>query len=222
VRASTLLQETGLSRSTLYLLLDALESRHWVEKRGDGYIVGVKLFELGSAYVRHDGLQAAFRDEASAYVAAHNEVVQLAVLDGAEVVYIAREDAQRPVRLVSDLGSRLPAHCCALGKALLSSLPDQDVVSLLPDRLAAMTPKTTTRRSALLRELAGIRACGLATEREEVSIGLACFAAYIGVTPLGKRVAVSTSVPLGRLDARREKQIATAIARVASRIAATL
>jgi DNA-binding IclR family transcriptional regulator len=85
-----------------------------------------------------------------------------------------------------------------------------------------MTPKTTTRRSALLRELAGIRACGLATEREEVSIGLACFAAYIGVTPLGKRVAVSTSVPLGRLDARREKQIATAIARVASRIAATL
>lgn len=222
VRASALVQATGLSRSTLYLLLDSLESRHWIEKRGDGYIVGVKLFELGSAYVRQDGLQAAFRDEASAYVAAHNEVVQLAVLDGAEVVYIAREDAQRPVRLVSDLGSRLPAHCCALGKALLSSLTDQEVSALLPDRLAPMTANTTTRRGALLRELAGIRACGLATEREEVSIGLACFAAYVGVTPLGKRVAVSTSVPLERLDARREKQIATAIARVASRIAATL
>lgn len=222
VRASALLQATGLSRSTLYLLLDSLEGRHWIEKRSDGYIIGVKLFELGSAYVRHDGLQAAFRNEAGAFVAAHNEVVQLAVLDGAEVVYIAREDAQRPVRLVSDLGSRLPAHCCALGKALLASLADNEVTALLPERLAAMTPHTTTRRAALLRELATIRACGLATEREEVSAGLACFAAYIGVTPLGKRVALSTSVPLERLDGRREKQLITGIARIASRIAKAL
>ncbi|MGF6782453.1 IclR family transcriptional regulator [Paraburkholderia sp. GAS334] len=222
VRASALVKATGLSRSTLYLLLDSLEGRHWIEKRSEGYIVGLKLFELGSAYVRHDGLQAAFRNEARAFVAAHNEVVQLAVLDASDVVYIAREDAQRPVRLVSDLGSRLPAHCCALGKALLASLSDDEVAAMLPERLAAMTSHTTTRRSALLRELAGIRACGLATEREEVSAGLACFAAYIGVTPLGKRVAVSTSVPLGRLEGRREKQIATGIARIASRIAAAL
>jgi DNA-binding IclR family transcriptional regulator len=222
VRASALVDATGLSRSTLYLLLDSLQGRHWIEKRSDGYIIGVKLFELGSAYVRHDGLLAAFRKEASAFAATHNEVVQLAVLDAAEVVYIAREDAQRPVRLVSDLGSRLPAHCCALGKALLASLSDDEVAAMLPERLAAMTSRTTTRRSALLRELAGIRACGLATEREEVSVGLACLAAYVGVTPLGKRVAVSTSVPLGRLDGRREKRIATGIARIASRIAAAL
>jgi len=222
VRASALVEGTGLSRSTLYLLLDSLEHRHWIAKRSDGYIIGLKLFELGSAYVRHDGLQVAFRNEASAFVAAHNEVVQLAVLDAAEVVYIAREDAQRPVRLVSDLGARLPAHCSALGKALLASLSDEGVTAVLPERLAAMTSHTITRRSALLRELAGIRACGLATEREEVSVGLACFAAYVGVTPLGKRVAVSTSVPLGRLDGRREKQIVTGIARIASRIAAAL
>jgi DNA-binding IclR family transcriptional regulator len=222
VRASALVEATGLSRSTLYLLLDSLEGRQWIEKRSDGYIIGLKLFELGSAYVRHDGLQAAFRKEASAFVATHNEVVQLAVLDAAEVVYIAREDAQRPVRLVSDLGSRLPAHCCALGKALLASLSDDEVTALLPERLAAMTSHTTTRRAALLHELVGVRTRGLATEREEVSIGLACFAAYIGVTPLGKRVAVSTSVPLGRLDNRREKQIATGVVRIANRIAAAL
>jgi DNA-binding IclR family transcriptional regulator len=222
VRAAALVDATGLSRSTLYLLLDSLEAHQWVEKRADGYLIGLKLFELGSAYVRHDGLQAVFRDEAGAFIAAHNEVVQLAVLDGAQVVYLAREDAQRPVRLVSDLGSRLPAHCCALGKALLASLSDAAVTALLPERLAALTPRTTTRRAALLRELAGIRACGLATEREEVSLGLACFAAYVGVTPLGKRVAVSTSVPLDRLDSRRERRIATGIARIASRIAQTL
>src|SRR5580698_4626106 len=108
VRATALREATGLSRSTLYLLLDSLERQYWIEKRGDGYIIGVKLFELGSAFVRHDGYQAAFRSLAAAFVATHNEVVQLATLDGCDVVYIAREDSSRAVRLVSDLGSRLP------------------------------------------------------------------------------------------------------------------
>src|SRR5579871_1925372 len=86
MRAAAIAEATGLSRSTLYLMLDSLERRRWIEKRADGYIVGVTLFELGSAYVRHDRLQEVFRHEAAAFVAAHNEVVQLAVLDGAEVV----------------------------------------------------------------------------------------------------------------------------------------
>jgi DNA-binding IclR family transcriptional regulator len=218
VRAATLAQATGMSRSTLYLLLESLERRHWIEKRADGYIVGLTLFEFGSAYVRHDRLQDAFRREAAAFVATHNEAVQLAVLDGAQVVYIAREDAARPVRLVSDLGSRLPAHCCALGKALLASMDDEAVAALLPRRLAPVTARTVTRRADLLRELAAVRESGLASEREEVSAGLTCFAAFVGVTALGKRIAVSTSLPLGRLNARREKRIAVGIVRIAERV----
>jgi len=222
VRPAALAQATGMSRSTLYLLLESLEKRRWIEKRADGYLIGLTLFELGNAYFRHDRLLAAFRRESAAFVATHNEVVQLAVLDGAEVVYIAREDAPRPVRLISDVGLRLPAHCCALGKALLASLDDEAVCALLPARLAAMTEHTTTRRADLLRELAGIRARGLATEREEVVAGLACFAAFVGVTSLGKRVAVSSSVPVSRLDARREKRLVVGVAGMADRIGRAL
>lgn len=218
VRAAALAEAAGLSRSTLYLLLDSLERRKWVEKHHDGYTIGVKLFELGSTYVRHDGLQAAFRAYAAAFVAMHNEVVQLAVLDGAEVVYIAREDARRGVRLVSDLGSRLPAHCCALGKALLASLTDEEVAALLPERLEALTVRTITHRALLIREFAGIRKSGLASDHEEVTAGLICMAAYVGETALGRRVAISTSVPRERIDARREKQIATGIAQLAAQI----
>lgn len=222
VRTAAIGEMTNLSRSTLYLMLDSLERRGWIEKRADGYIVGVTLFELGSAYVRHDRLQDVFRQEAAAFVAKHNEVVQLAVLDGAEVVYIAREDAARPVRLVSDLGSRLPAHCCALGKALLASLPDDEVNTILPRQLAAVTNHTITRKTDLLAALAAIRRTGLAQEREEVTAGLTCFAAFVGVTALGKRVAVSTSMPLERLDARREKRLAIAVVEMAHRIGKTL
>ncbi|KAG1232174.1 hypothetical protein G6F68_019144 [Rhizopus microsporus] len=87
---------------------------------------------LGFAYLRHDGLQAAFHEAASDFVARCNEVVQLAVLDGFDVVYIAREDARRPVRLVSELGMRLPAHACALGKALLANLDADALAACVP------------------------------------------------------------------------------------------
>jgi len=160
-----------------------------------------------SAYVRHDHLMAAFRRESAVFVQRYNEVVQMAVLEGRYVVYIAREDAARPVRLVSDLGSRLPAHCCALGKALLAGLDDATLTSLLPVNLEAVTEHTLPRRDDVLRALAATRASGLATEREESALGLACFAAFVDITPLGKRVAVSCSVPLGRLTAKVEKQI---------------
>jgi len=222
VRVSALREATGLSRSTLYLLLDSLQRQHWVEKRGDGYLIGVKLFELGNAYVRHDGYQSVFRALAAAFVSAHDEVVQLAALDGADVVYIAREDSRRPVRLVSDLGSRLPAHCSALGKALLATLSDVELFELLPQRLAAVTPRTITRRSVLLRELKVIRETGQASEFEESAAGLACFAAYVGQTAYGKRLAVSTSIPAGRIDPKREKQIRLAITRMARQIGARL
>jgi DNA-binding IclR family transcriptional regulator len=222
VRAAVIAEQTGLSRSTLYLMLDSLERRRWIEKRADGYIVGVTLFELGSAYVRHDRLHEAFRHEAASFIAKHNEVVQLAVLDGTEVVYIAREDPARPVRLISDLGSRLPAHCCALGKALLASLSDDEIMAIVPKQLPAITPNTITRRQDLLLALDSIRRSGLAHEREEVTAGLTCFAAFVGVTALGKRVAVSTSLPLERIDARREKRIAIAVVEMAHRIGKTL
>ncbi|MEC5409246.1 IclR family transcriptional regulator [Paraburkholderia sp. MPAMCS5] len=222
VKASALVEMTGTSRSTLYLLLDALERRKWIEKRADGYMIGVTLFEFGNAYVRHDRLLPTFRREAAAFVLRHNEVVQLAVLDEAQVVYIAREDAPRPVRLVSDLGSRLPAHCCALGKALLAGLGDEAVTALLPPRLEAFTENTLTRRADLLEELASVRKTGLAIEREEAVSGLVCFAAFVGVTPLGRRVAVSSSVPIGRLSTRQEKQIAVSVVAMADRIGRVL
>lgn len=222
VQAPTIAEKTGMSRSTLYLLLDALERRKWIEKRADGYIIGLTLFELGNAYVRHDRLLAAFRQEASSFVLRLNEVVQMAVLDGAHVVYIAREDAARPVRLVSDLGSRLPAHCCALGKALLATLDDETVDSLLPAKLEGLTEHTLTQRSELIGELAAIRSNGLATEREEAVLGLACFAAFVGITPLGKRVAVSCSIPLGRITPRLEKQVRVGVVSMADRIGRVL
>lgn len=218
VRASELLATTRLSKSTLYLLLESLERKRWIERSGEGYIMGLRLFELGSAYLRHDGLQEAFRRAAADFVTEHNEVVQLATLDGAEVVYLAREDSKRPVRLVSDIGMRLPAHCSALGKAIMAHMEDEAVAALLPPTLVAFTEHTIVKLPKLLAALAQVRRTGVALDIEEVSAGLHCFAAYVGITAVGRRIAVSTSIPIERLDARRAKQLQEGIVKLAKDI----
>jgi len=197
----------------------SLEAQRWVEKRREGYIVGIDLYAIGTAYLRHEGLQDAFRIAARAFVAKHSEVVQLAVLDGAEVLYLAREDAPRPIRLVSEPGLRLPAHACALGKALLANLPEQELLATLPTRLKAITHRTITDRAALLEELRVVRRTGVGMDLEEISAGLVCFASYVGETHLGKRIAISTSVPVDRLDDKRSKRIEAGILHTATHIA---
>lgn len=219
VKAAELAQACQLAKSTLYLLLDCLEHRRWIERKDGGYIIGIELMALGFAYLRHDGLQTAFHEAASDFVARCNEVVQLAVLDGFDVVYIAREDARRPVRLVSELGMRLPAHACALGKALLANLDADELAACVPAELPRVTDRTLATREALYRELDLVRQMGLGQDLEEVATGLVCYAAYVGVTPLGKRVAVSTSIPTDRLDDAHRRDVMEGIRQVAQTIA---
>ncbi|WP_414449504.1 IclR family transcriptional regulator [Burkholderia sp. 22PA0099] len=217
--AKDLLTLTGMPRSTLYLTLDALERRQWLVKSGDGYAIGVALFEIGSTYLLADFTLDAFRREAAWFVAKHNEAVQMAVLDRAEVVYLAREDPSRAVRLVSDIGSRLPAHCSALGKALLASLSDETAQMIVPPRLRALTEHSLSKRADLIAALAEVRERGYAIEREEACTGLACLAVFVGVSQAGKRIAVSTSVPVDRLDARRETRLLVDLTTLAQRVA---
>lgn len=217
--AKDLLALTGMPRSTLYLTLEALERRRWLVKIGDGYAIGVALFEIGSTYLLADFTLDAFRREAAWFVAKHNEAVQMAVLDRAEVVYLAREDPSRAVRLVSDIGSRLPAHCSALGKALLASLDDETVQMIMPPRLRALTEHSLTRRADLLAALAEVRERAYAIEREEACTGLACLAVFVGVSSAGKRIAVSTSVPVDRLTPQRETRLLVDLTTLAQRVA---
>ncbi|MBB1592516.1 IclR family transcriptional regulator [Achromobacter sp. UMC46] len=218
-KAAELAQACQLAKSTLYLLLDCLEQRRWIERKDGGYVIGIELMALGAAYLRHDGLAAAFHAAAGDFVARCNEVVQLAVLDGFDVVYLAREDARRPVRLVSDLGLRLPAHACALGKALLANLPPDELAARVPAELPRVTDRTLATPDALYRELDQVRQTGLGQDHEEMATGLVCYAAYVGVTPLGKRAAVSTSIPTDRLDDAHRRAVTDGIREVARRIA---
>jgi IclR family pca regulon transcriptional regulator len=108
--------------------------------------------------------------------------VNLAILDGPDVVYIERCRAtrlgQREIDLDIHVGSRLPAYCTALGKAMLAFLPEQERADIV-DRIefVKLGPNTVTTRSELLVALEHVRLEGFAVNNEELAYGLRSIAA---------------------------------------------
>jgi IclR family transcriptional regulator, KDG regulon repressor len=128
------------------------------------------------------------------------ETAQVAVPDGTSVVYVAKVDGSHPVRLVSSVGRRLPAHCTAVGKMLLSALPEHEFYTHFPPGvpLPAMTPHSITSPEQLSRQLAEIRRRGVAIEFCESNPDVACVAAPIRDSTGTVVAALSVSVPTQR------------------------
>lgn len=204
--------------STAHRLLTSLEASGYVERIGTNFRLGRRLFELGNhiAYCRPRGL----RDIALPYLAdlyeRSHQVVHLAVLDGADVLYLEKLFGHRHARMPSHVGGRVPATCCGLGKALLAFGDPATVDDAIAAGLQPRTPYTLANESWLRTELELIRREGVAYDREEVAVGLTCVAAPI--LKSGRAVAaVSIAGLSGAFD---PTQFASAVRRAAAAIAA--
>ncbi|WP_461173303.1 IclR family transcriptional regulator [Arthrobacter sp. Z1-9] len=152
-----------------------------------------------------------------------DETMQMAVLNGTEVVYVARRDSTQPVRLVSNVGQRLPAHATALGKCLLSELTEQELESLYPAaQLVQVTERTISSRDELISALAKAKAVGGADDWEEIAAGLCCTAAPVRDASGRIVAAVSFSCPVPRADAAKwdlmHQKIREAAAAISQRV----
>jgi IclR family transcriptional regulator, pca regulon regulatory protein len=110
--------------------------------------------------------------------------VNMAVLDGPDIVYIERcrssRQGQREIDLNLHVGSRLPAYCTSMGKVLLAFLPDEEQGAVLDAvQFTQRGPNTLTEREALLAELDRVRNAGLAVNNEELAYGLRSIAAPV-------------------------------------------
>ena len=216
-------KELSYPKSSLYMLLQTLVSRGWVEvdpQRGS-YGIGVRALLVGTSYLDHDPVvRTAIRvmEQVRQQI---NETVHLARLDGSDVVYLASRESEHHLRVVSRVGRRLPAHSTSLGKALLAERSRAEVEALLPEHLEALTANTVTDRAELHEQLAGFHNEGYAHEREENTPGLGCFAVALPYrTPVID--AMSCSVPLGRLTPEHERQVVSALLAAARTITEVL
>ena len=181
VAAGALARSLDIPRSSMYQLLQVLMDEgmvtHLPESRS--YTLGVGVFELGSAYLRHEPLENLARPLLVKLSRTIGETAQLGILHGSSTLYLVKERPARGATVVTDVGVRLPAHLTASGRSMLAGLPESEVAAYFSTRSSFMTMNGTGPKS--LRELRVIltedAARGWSMEKGSVTEGITCIAA---------------------------------------------
>jgi DNA-binding IclR family transcriptional regulator len=217
----------GLPRTTVHELIGTLVDRSYllvVPGQPLRYQLGVRLFQLGSVFAQQIDLAREAQRVAAEVAAECDETVHVAILEGSDVIYIARVESTHPVRMISAVGRRLPAHSTGVGKMLLSSLTDDEIDALYRDRdvLPSVTPHTITSLPRLRAELAEIHARGLAYDEAESSEDVHCVATGVRDHSGTMVAAMSISVPIMRWSIERRDVLADLVRAGSTRLSESL
>jgi DNA-binding IclR family transcriptional regulator len=203
---SEIAERVGLAKSTVHRLVVALEAEGFVISASPNgrARLGPGLAVLAAAAT--GDLVGHLRPHLLELATGLEETVDLAVLDGDDVLFIDQIAAPRRLRAVSAIGARFPLYCTANGKALLAAQPREEASQLLPARLPGRTPATITSRTRLWEELDEVRRTGVAYDREEHTLGICAVGASVR-DRLGHLVAITVVVPTQRFT-RNEARLA--------------
>jgi DNA-binding IclR family transcriptional regulator len=205
---SDIARRLGIAKSSAANLCVALEESALIRRVDTRYTLGHKLVELASSYLRNVDLLSEFHSLARQLTTGASETMLLGLLDNTDVLYLARHDGKQPIRLASDVGLRLPAVCTALGKAMLSTLTNDEIiarVSKLPV-FPILTPKGAQNLDELMEDIDRTRQRGFAVDDEENTVGVCCLAFALpgGGTPPH---AVSVTLLKARLNERLRERL---------------
>ena len=208
VTLAQLSRETGVAKSTLHRVCSTMGERGWIARdSASGNIeLGPRVAWLARANPA-SALTAGFYEAARGIVERHNETICLTVLDGCESVFVAKQETTHPVRLVTAVGSRLPAFASASGRAMLADLPEREVRAMYKgSELVTPTGRRLRGLSELITILRETRRRGYAENVDETALGLHCLAVPVG--PPGRVAgAITLCVPSGRMDAVRRREM---------------
>lgn len=201
-------KHTNLSRGTARRFLHTLRALNFVDTDGRLFWLTPKVLNFGDAYSATLGLGDPARAALQEITEALGESSSIAVLEGGEVVYVARVEVRRLYSSGIHVGTRLPAHCSSLGRVLLASLDERQIADWLTRHpLTARTPRTITDAAKLIEELHGVRQQEYAVIDGELEVGIRSIAVPI-LGRTGATVAAlnaSTSTARGSLDVMRKK-----------------
>lgn len=213
----------GIPKSTTHDLCTTLVRERLLTRSPDGrFRLGVRVLELYRAYDAASDLSAAFAEVCDELLPRHEETLVLSVLDGREVVYVACRNGTQPIAVNYRIGLRLPAHCTATGKAILSELPDQRVRELFGNEpLPRPTRHSLGSLDELLRELEATRLRGYSLDDEETVEGMCCVGAAVR-SRSDVRAGVAFSTVKARLTPERVDQLARQVVELARRLSQRL
>jgi DNA-binding IclR family transcriptional regulator len=210
-----------LHKSTAHRLLMILERHRMVEREPQTgrYRLGLRLFELGSLAISRFHIRDRARPYLERVLFEIEETVHFCVLDAGEVLYVDKIESSRSLRLASKIGRLDPAHCSAVGKAMLAHLPEQRVDAILKEHgLPRITATTIVTAAELKADLQAVRERGYAIDNGEAEDGVRSVGAAV-LGPQGRLLgAISTSAPSFRLTVERVPAVAASICRAARAI----
>lgn len=214
-------RKMGWPKSTVHGLLATLRHFQYVDQSpSTGYYqLGVRLFELGNLVARGWNIRAVARPLMQQLNFQLGETVQLATEDNGEVLYLEKLDSSQMMRIVSDIGSRLPMHCSGLGKVLLAYRPEAEARWIISTQgMRPMTMRTITSYSQLQKELVQVRRQGYAMDDREIMDSLRCVAAPIYNDEGKVKYAVSVSGMANNIQGRHLERTIEAVRKAAQDI----
>lgn len=199
LRLTEIADELGLANSTVHSHLKALSSRGYVVKKGRGFELSLRFFELGENLRNQSSLFHAAHNPIQDLANETNEIAWLFVREGGEAVILEGVRGDRAVPTVGRIGRRDPINCPAAGKAMLAHLPRDDVMAIIDTYgLPQQTPYSITDPAGLLDELETIRERGYALNDQESTEGLRAVGSAV-VSEGVVQGAVSVAGPARRL-----------------------
>jgi IclR family acetate operon transcriptional repressor len=194
IRFTDIFSLSDQPRGTLHRQLSHLVEEGLLEVDRDGrYVVGIRLLKLASRSWARNEFRAVAEPHLRRLQEVTGETVHLGVLRGSEVIYLDKVEGRQSVRMYSQIGNASPAYCTGVGKAALSSLDDAELaVRIAGLEFRPFTEHTLRSAAELLADIADIRACGYAFDREEHESGICCVAAPI--RPDGDHMLAGVSV----------------------------
>ncbi|MHC6176386.1 IclR family transcriptional regulator [Glutamicibacter sp. X7] len=221
ISLSEMARTLGIAKSSCANLCQALEDGEMIRRTSDGFSLGRRTAELGGAYALQFNQVREFFGLISSSPTLRGEVVQIAMLDQTDALYLARHEGRAPYRFGTPLGSRLPAVFSAAGNALLMSLSDDEVESLLgpilPLRSGVDGLELTLEE--VQRELLQARERGYALDEGHSTVGVIGVAVPLPAwSPGDPPLALGTAIPADQADPVRIAAIGTALREVAARL----
>lgn len=164
---------TGLDRATARRCLLTLSHEGYAEYDGKYFSLTPRTLRLGIGVLSSLPLPQIVQPWLDQLTEQIGQSCSVAILEGSEIVYLARAAQKKVMSIGLMPGSRLPAHCTSLGRVLLAALPEDKALTIL-DRtdLSPRTPRSLSNKEEILARLKLVAAQGYATIDEEVEIGL--------------------------------------------------
>lgn len=174
-------EQSGLPKSTVFGLLTTMRDYDVIAQTPEGkYGLGLRLFEYGCQISRSWDISLVAKPYMEHLASSVGASVMISICEGGHVITFDQAETRDKLRIVSDIGSRLPIYCTSQGKVFLANMPRPEAQKLLQRlQLVQFTPHTITDAALLMQEIDSCRKNGYAIENGEYKIGLRSISAPI-------------------------------------------